>query len=81
MMNVSIYIKDAILMQLPLLGGDAVIHDWNFILTELDLLKFAPDIASVFYYGGIIFIMIGILSSVYFAMKNYDKESGMQTYL
>ncbi len=81
MMNVSIYVKDAILMQLPLLGGDSVIHDWNFILNELNLLKFTPDIASIFYYCGILFIMIGILSAVYFSISNYDEESSVQTYL
>jgi hypothetical protein len=79
--NVSIYIKDAIVMQLPLLGGDSVIHDWNYILSELGILHLAPNIASIFYYCGIIFIMIGILSAVYFAMKNYEKESSMQTNL
>ncbi len=79
--NVSIYIKDAIVMQLPLLGGDSVIHDWNYILNKLGLLHLSPNIASIFYYCGIIFIMIGILSAVYFTMKNYEKESSMQTYL
>lgn len=81
MISVSIYVKDAILMQLPLLGGDSVIHDWNFILNELGILHLAPSIASIFYYAGIVAIMIGILSAVYFAMQNYEKESSMQTYL
>lgn len=80
-MNVSIYVKDALLMQLPLLGGDYVIHDWNYILNQFNLLKYSADIASAMYYIGIITIFIGILSSVYFAINDYSKESSVQTYL
>lgn len=80
-MNVSIYIKDAILMQLPLLGGDSVIHDWNYILNHLGILQYTSNIASIFYYTGIVFIYIGVLSSVYYAIKNYDKDLSVQTYL
>jgi hypothetical protein len=39
--GVSRYIGDARSMELPLVtpfGGDSVIHDWNYILSELDLL-------------------------------------------
>jgi hypothetical protein len=81
LINVSIYIADAILMRLPLLGGDSVIHDWNYLLNQFGILHLAPNVALIFYYAGIITIMTGILSAVYFAMKNYDKESSMETYL
>jgi hypothetical protein len=39
LINVSVYVSDSILMQLPLLGGDSSIHDWNSILETLGLLK------------------------------------------
>lgn len=38
-LNVSVYVRDAVAMNVSLLGGEGVIHDWNFILTELDILN------------------------------------------
>ena len=35
LVNVSIYIGDATAQQLELLGGEAVIHDWNYLLGML----------------------------------------------
>ena len=38
LINVSVYAGDAISMNLPLLGGDSVIHDWNWLLSTLGIL-------------------------------------------
>ncbi len=38
LVGVSIYIADARAQDLPLLGGDGVIHDWNYLLGRLGLL-------------------------------------------
>ncbi|MES2437219.1 MAG: hypothetical protein V4519_04395 [Patescibacteria group bacterium] len=43
--NVSLYAKDAVIMQLPLLGGDAAGHDWNYLLSETNLLQHTDAIA------------------------------------
>lgn len=64
-LNVSMYAKDAIVMQLPLLGGDSVHHDWNFILSNLNLLQSAPTIGNILYGIGVILICLGII----FALK------------
>ena len=69
-LNVSVYIRDAITMQLDLLGGDYVIHDWNYLLSNLDFLRFAPEIASIFYYSGILAIIIGIFSAINYLVNN-----------
>jgi hypothetical protein len=45
--NVSVYIRDAIPMQLELIGGDSSIHDWNYILGELGLLMQSVAIADI----------------------------------
>lgn len=37
--NVALYIADARAQELPLLGGENVIHDWWYLLTEWDLLS------------------------------------------
>lgn len=47
--NVSRYAGDALKMNIPLLGGDGVIHDWNFILGEFNLLMKAEFIGNVLY--------------------------------
>ncbi len=62
--NVSIYASDAIVMQLPLLGGDNVIHDWNYILSTLGLLKYTNMIGSMMFAFGIAVIVIASYLSI-----------------
>ena len=56
--EVSRYAGDAILMQLPLLGGDNVIHDWNWLLSNTNLLQHTALVASIIFTVGVL-IMIG----------------------
>jgi hypothetical protein len=70
MVNVSVYAGDAIVMQLPLLGGDSVIHDWNYILSSLHALALTPYVAAVFYGCGVTAIVGGFALAVYFAFSN-----------
>ena len=65
--TVSIYAGDAISMQLPLLGGDSVIHDWNWMLSTLNILKWTPEISTAIYTVGFLTIFLGIGLSYYFA--------------
>lgn len=67
LINVSIYARDSIAMQLPLLGGDSVIHDWNYLLTSLGILNRTPEVATTLYVLGIVVIGIGVLSAFVFA--------------
>jgi len=64
LINVSIYAGDAALMNLPLLGGDAVDHDWNTILGELGLLNHTALIANSIYSLGVGIIILAIISSL-----------------
>ena len=41
-LNVSVYAGDSLDLQLPLLGGQDSIHDWNYMLSSLNLLP-APQ--------------------------------------
>ena len=56
--NVSVYMGDAVRMSLPLLGGDNVIHDWNYILGHLGLLSHTGFLSGLTYALGI-FIILG----------------------
>ena len=49
LLNVSVYAGDAVVMQLPLLGGKDSIHDWNYMLDTLGWLSHTPEIAKALY--------------------------------
>jgi predicted secreted protein len=74
-LNVSVYAGDAIAMQLELLGGDGVMHDWNYILSTLDILRYAPRIAHMMYEIGFITIATGMVMSVYYSVTDTAKET------
>lgn len=76
LLNVSVYAGDSITMQLPLLGGDSVIHDWNYLLSTLNVLKYTPVIASTIYALGLIMIFTGTALALYFAWTAdvYNRE-------
>lgn len=67
LLNVSVYASDAVAMQLPLLGGDSVIHDWNYILGTLHMLQYTSVVGTTIYVFGIITMVIGGVLAVYFS--------------
>jgi hypothetical protein len=66
-LNLSVYVGDSIRQELPLLGGDNSIHDWNYILSKLGLLRQTYHIATGFYDIGFFIIITAIVLSCYFA--------------
>ena len=67
LINISVYMKDAIEMKLPLIGGE--IHDWNFIFTHLNLLSSSKLLGSLTYFlGFIIIVLAGIVG--FYAVKD-----------
>lgn len=67
--NISVYAGDAIKMELPLLGGDNVGHDWNNLLSITNLLKYTDQIASLIYFIGIIILIFAIVFSLKYSLK------------
>ena len=65
LVNVSIYIGDATAQQLELLGGEAVIHDWNWLLGMMGKRHLDKTIASNVWWLGMIFMVLAILYSLY----------------
>lgn len=59
--NVSVYMGDAVKMQLPLLGGDSSTHDWNYLLATTHLLGYTDFLSSVTYATGL-FLIIGAVA-------------------
>ncbi len=54
MMDVSLYIRDAPVRMLPLLGGDKSGHDWHYLLSHWGAMDSAGTLADIMYYGGVI---------------------------
>jgi hypothetical protein len=54
MMDVSLYMRDAPLRQLPLLGGHTSGHDWYNLFTMWNVMDSAGTIADFMYYLGLI---------------------------
>lgn len=80
LLNVSIYAGDATLMQLPLLGGDGVIHDWNYILSAMGILQYTDNVAAVFYFFGVAIIFIGSVLAIYFALYWEEHDPNFPLY-
>jgi hypothetical protein len=57
--DVARYAADAQKMDLPLLGQG--MHDWNYLLSQTNMLDSAVQVGNVFYYAGIAIIYAGII--------------------
>jgi hypothetical protein len=73
LVNVSVYAGDAVLMRLPLLGGDDSIHDWNWMLDRLGLLARTREIAGATSALGVLTILTASAVSLLYARR--DSES------
>lgn len=69
LLNISIYAGDAVAMQINLLGGDTVTHDWNYLLDAMGALQYTDTIASCIYWAGWVFILSGSLLALYYSLK------------
>jgi hypothetical protein len=74
LINVSIYAADAILMELPLLGGNDVIHDWNYMLTSLGLLDSTSIISTAIRIIGTLIILTAIFFSIRWSFVSTEEE-------
>ena len=63
--NIVVYERDAWAMELDLLGGD-VIHDWNYILRELNLMGHIDPIGNAIYGVGWVVLFVSIIAGLYY---------------
>lgn len=71
-LNVSVYAADAATLQLPLLGGEGTLHDWNYLLTNLNLLSATTQVAGVIRLLGTIIIALAATGSFWFALRSSE---------
>ena len=67
--NVSVYASDAVVMQLPLIGGE---HDWNHLLEMTGLLSHTKIIGTSIFAIGITVIVFAICFSI--ATATFKKD-------
>lgn len=70
--NVYIYAQDAIVMQLPLVGGG--IHDWNWMLSRFGLLASTSTIAGLIRAIGTLTIIAAAVFSIFYAFHSPVEE-------
>jgi len=63
--NVSVYAKDARAQDLPLLGGEDTLHDWNYILGRLNLLRWDQALGNVIYTVGLVTLGVSVCWGFY----------------
>ena len=63
-LNVSVYAGDSLALQLPLLGGQDSVHDWNYMLSSLNLLPATAKIAGAIRLLGTIVIALAAYGSL-----------------
>ena len=71
-LNVSVYAGDAVALQLPLLGGQDSIHDWNYLLTSLNLLSSTVLIGGVIRLVGTLVIVSAAVGSIRFSRRDSE---------
>lgn len=73
LINISVYAADAQTRKLPLLGGNKVYHDWNWLLTQTGLLEYDYAVGYFFFILGVLTFIIALLMPL--LMKDYRLES------
>lgn len=69
LLNVSVYAGDALALQLPLLGGDESVHDWNHLLGSTGLLPSTHKIALAIRIAGTLAILVACFGSLKYARR------------
>ena len=75
--NVALYIGDARAQELPLLGGENVIHDWWYLLIEWDLLPQDLVIARWVRMTGALAFVVAVTGSALFAKMGTEASSAL----
>jgi len=61
LINISVYAADAQARSLPLLGGNKVYHDWNYLLSEIGLLQYETEVGYLIFGIAIIIFIITLI--------------------
>ena len=59
--NISVYAADAQAKRLPLLGGNKVYHDWDYLLREIGMLNYDAEVGYIFFSIAILLFFITLI--------------------
>ena len=77
-LDISVYMNDAERMWLPLIGGrfghssPYGVHDWNYILNELGILRFDQILAKFVFFIGILIMIISFVWSAILLINHFN---------
>ena len=71
MMDVSLYMRDAPLRLMPLLGGHKAWHDWWNLFRQWGMLDSAGTWADVFYFSGLLISIAAIGGGIFLAYQRF----------
>ena len=81
-LDVYVYANDAVVMQLPLLSGltgsEGGFHDWNYLLTETNLLSSTQLIAKMLRFSGTVLIVAAAVGAFIYARKGETIVSDLE---
>ncbi|MEW6130620.1 MAG: hypothetical protein AB1757_26550 [Acidobacteriota bacterium] len=76
---VAIYAGDSLALQLPLVGGEDVIHDWNYLLGRYGMLKQTAKIAGLIRFVGTLVILSAVVWSIKASLTEDAEEVASYT--
>lgn len=79
MINVSVYVKDARAMELPLVsigGGGDPIHDWHWMLSKFGLLARDQMVGNLFLGTGVLIMLAAATCAFLLALNKPDEADG-----
>jgi hypothetical protein len=68
--SVATYLGDALVQQLPLLGGDGVMHDWNYLLSTTGLLRYTDMLGRVLHGVGFTVIIVAVIGCLWYSFSD-----------
>ena len=75
--NISVYVKDAQALDLPLVsisGAEDAIHDWNYVLSRVGLLRWDQGVGNVIYGIGLLLIIAAVAAGAYYSLERKKNE-------
>lgn len=78
-LDISPYINDARALDLPLLGGNVGhsspygFHDWEYLLTEANIIEYDTIIAKIAFFTGSIIILLALFWAGLILFKHYQR--------
>jgi hypothetical protein len=74
--NISVYVKDAAAMELPLvnIGGGDGIHDWNYLLLKFNILAWDQTVGSLVFAVGLLLMVLSIAACSFYSWERAEED-------